>query len=138
MTGFVVDASVALAWCFEDEVTAESDALLDRARTDGVVVPAHWTLEVANTLLVAQRKQRIDSARAVAFAVRLQRLPISVDSRTHDLALSETHLLASTTGLSSYDAAYLELARRRGLPLATKDRRLASAASSAGVQVLPA
>lgn len=131
---FVLDASVALAWCFEDESTAETDDLLARLRTESVIAPSIWVFEIANALTVAQRRERIVEAKAVLFASTLQSLPIEVAPPP---PVASIMAIAVTHGLSAYDAAYLELAERTGLPLAALDGRLRAAALSVGVEVLP-
>ncbi|MFT4216611.1 MAG: type II toxin-antitoxin system VapC family toxin [Micropruina sp.] len=131
---FVVDASVTMAWCFEDEATEATDAVLDRLGSERARVPAIWPLEVANVLLVAQRRGRVSEAQVSRFVRLLAQLPIDVDDTGTDLvgllALGRTHQL------SSDDASYLLLAERTGLPLATLDERLSRAATSAGVPLL--
>jgi predicted nucleic acid-binding protein len=131
---FVVDASVSLAWLFEDEVSEQTDDLLDRLRDERALVPSLWTYEIANALTVAQRRSRITEAQARVLVETLQSLPIDrADSAPAGVLLA----LASKHRLSAYDAAYLELAERTGLALATLDDRLRAAAEAAGVQLLP-
>ena len=134
MASFVVDASVALAWCFDDEATAATDALLGRAAVEGVVVPALWFLEVANALLTAERRGRLTPEQTLEVLTRLAALPAERDSA----AVSPTAVLALARAqrLTAYDAAYLELAIRRGLPLATLDEELRRAGKAAGVPLL--
>lgn len=131
---FVIDTSVTMAWCFEDETTAGSEAVLESLQQDEAVVPSLWELEVTNVLLVAERRKRINEAQAARFVDLLTRLPIRIDSSPTDL----TAILAAGRrhGLSAYDAAYLVLAERLGAPLATLDRRLAAACEAAGVGLL--
>jgi predicted nucleic acid-binding protein len=135
---FVVDCSVALAWCFADEASAAGDALLERLKDEGGVVPALWHLEVGNVLLQAERRGRIAPADLAARVDLLRRLPIVTDGESTGRALVEVLALARAHRLTTYDAAYLELAARRGLPLATKDSELLEAAERIGVPVLPA
>jgi predicted nucleic acid-binding protein len=129
-----MDASVALAWCFEDEATEATDVVLDRLRNDEAAVPAIWPLEVANVLLVAERRDRLSEAQASRFLELLTQLPIDVDDAPHDLAAIVA--AGRRHELSSYDASYLVLAERLGAPLATLDRRLSKAAERAGVELL--
>lgn len=138
MTRFVLDASVTFAWCFQDEASAAADALLDRVERDGAMVPGVWPLEVANVLLVAERRRRITTAAADRFVDLVAALPIAVDDETAARALGDTIDLARRFGLTAYDAAYLELARRHRLPLATRDAELRKAAPGAGVKLLDA
>jgi predicted nucleic acid-binding protein len=131
---FVVDTSIAMAWCFEDEATQATDAVLNRLRDDHAVVPAIWPLEVANVLLVAERRGRLSEAQASRFLELLAQLPINVDDSPTDMAGIVATGRRHT--LSSYDASYLQLAERLGAALATLDKTLAKAASKAGVQLL--
>ncbi len=130
---FVLDASVALSWCFEDEGGDYALRVLDSLRTEEAVVPTLWTLEVSNGLLVAERKGRIDSATVTKFTRLLVSLPFAMDPAERGRAFGETRRLARTHGLTSYDAAYVELGVRLGVPLATLDAALAAAAEAEGV-----
>jgi predicted nucleic acid-binding protein len=133
----VLDCSVALSWCFEDEATPEADALLDRVRDEGALVPSLWHLELANVLLQAERRRRI-SAEDVATRLSLfAALPILTDPETMTRAWHDILSIARVEGLTTYDAAYLELAIRAGVPLLTKDGDLLAAAKRRGVAVLP-
>ena len=138
MNTFVLDCSVAVAWLLEDERIPEADELLDRL-DDGAqaVVPGLWRLELGNVLAGAERRNRITGTGIARCLGILARLPIETDPHTEERALRETLDLARREYLTTYDAAYLELAMRRGLPLATLDRPLARAARRAGVDVLP-
>lgn len=128
MTGFVLDASVAVAWCFDDESTPAAWALLDRLRSAPAHVPALWELEVGNILLGAERRRRITQARAAEFLGILGELDIRVDPEMPGRAFRDVLPLAREQRLTTYDATYLELAMRLGLPLATKDTALIGAA----------
>ena len=114
-----------------------TDALLERARDEGAVVPGLWPLELGNVLLQAVRQGRLDVAEATARLALLEELPIRIDDETVGRAWRETLTLARTEGLTTYDAAYLELALRRGLPLASRDRELRQAADRNGIALLP-
>ncbi len=133
---FVLDASVSLAWCFEDEETSYASEVFDRLRTDRALVPTIWPLEVANTLLVGERRGRLTLAMSTRFVRTLSGLSITVDDRTSSVALESVLGLSREQGLSAYDASYLELAAREGLPLATQDSRLQAAAERIGVEIL--
>ena len=135
---FVLDASVALAWCFEDEGSELAGAVLDRLLSSEAVVPHHWTLETANGLLSAERRGRLSGEDVAHFSRMLLDLPIAVDPVTRSAAFNATRRLARAQRLTLYDAAYLELAIRLGLPLATLDTRLGAAARAEGVQLLGA
>jgi predicted nucleic acid-binding protein len=133
---FVLDASVALAWAFEDEYVANSQDVLRRLRGESAVVPAVWPLEITNGLLVAQRRDCISMPDVLKFLGTLQQLAIRVDRAAE---LSSLNVLLSTAQghlLSVYDASYLELAYRAQLPLATMDERLRCAAQAAEVQLI--
>jgi len=133
---FVLGASVALAWCFEDKQTAEIMAVLDRVAVEGASAPQLWPLEVLNALLAAQRRRRLDAAGRREVLALLYRLPIAIDPDTATHVWSATQAIAESHDLAAYDAAYLELAMRLGLPLATLDRKLATAAGKVGVPLL--
>jgi predicted nucleic acid-binding protein len=133
---FVVDNSVALAWCFEDEQTDPILALLSRVADEGAVAPQLWPVEALNGLLGAERRGRIDRASRRRLAGFLRQLPIAIDDETTDHVWTVTAELAETYGLTAYDAAYLELAMRQGVPLATRDAALIEAARRAGVPLL--
>ncbi len=137
MSGFVIDASVALAWCFDDEATEATRALLDRFENEHAEVPSLWHLELANALVLGERNRRITPARTSEFIALIVGLPIVVDEQTPSHALSAALELARSERLSAYDASYLELAMRHGVPLATKDDALAKAALRVGVTLLP-
>jgi predicted nucleic acid-binding protein len=139
MAAFILDASVALAWCFEDEKTDWSEEVLERLRhSDRVNVPAHWAVEVANGLLMAARKKRIPPEQPQLLWDELSRLPIDPEPGLMITPIrgKEVLALAEKHGLTVYDAAYLELARRYQLPLATLDGNLRKAAQAAGVPLL--
>lgn len=137
MPAFVVDSSVALAWCFRDETTPETSRLLDIAGTEGAAVPNLFHLETTNVLLVAERRGRMSAADTADQIALLGSLPLAIDPHTAEEAAHATLSLARIHRLTAYDAAYLELALRRRLPLATRDAALAAAAMAAGVAVLP-
>ena len=138
MSEAVIDSSIALTWCFEDEATSETDALFERVRDEGAVVPSLWRLEVGNVLLQAEKRGRISAHDIAARLDLIAELPISVDQETTFRAWRETLAAARAERLTAYDAAYLELAERRGLPLMTLDGDLVAAAVRRGVVVLPA
>lgn len=123
-----------MAWCFADEATDATESVLDQFIDDVAIVPAIWPLEVANVILGAERRRRLTEAQASRFLELLQQLPINVDDVSTDLA----SVLAAGRRhkLSSYDASYLLLAERLGVPLATLDRHLGEAATRAGVKLL--
>lgn len=131
---FVLDCSATLPWVFGDETTPACDRLLDGLTGGGRAwVPALWHLELGNVLLGAQRRKRIDQAGIEAFLAQLAIYDISVDDQTMERAWQKTLDLALQHRLSTYDAAYLELALRRAIPLATLDSALITASRSCGV-----
>jgi predicted nucleic acid-binding protein len=133
LSQFVLDASAALPWLFEDEATPETEVLLDVVTVQGAVVPALWFLECANALATAERRGRVDPSRMAQNVDLLRRLPLQVDDTVPVRALDAALELARQHRLSAYDASYLDLALRRRLPLATGDARLRAAARAAGV-----
>jgi len=138
LTGIVVDASVALAWCFPDEASEYADAVLLALEGQSVLVPAVWPLEVANAVVVAERRKRITQPEVRRFVELLEGLMIHQDSLPVAGSVSNILPLAREYGLSAYDASYLEVAIRRNAPLATMDRELERAGRKAGVEVLEA
>lgn len=132
----VLDCSLALAWFFEDESTAETDALMARAGVQGVVVPALWWLEVANGFQMAVRRQRVTRDYRDASLATLASLAIETESGDERRLWAALLPLADRHRLTAYDAAYLELAMRRDLPLATLDRALRAAAQEERVELL--
>ena len=124
---FVVDASVVMSWCFADEADAYADGVLDRLAQDEALVPSIWPLEIGNVLLVAERRKRLSEADSARFLALLAELPIVVESEPPQRMLREILALARELDLSTYDAAYLDLAMRLGLPIATNDAALRKA-----------
>ncbi len=133
--GFVLDCSLTMAWCFDDEATPETDRIRDALAGVRAIVPSLWPIEVANAFLVGERRKRLDEARGRRFLSLLGHLPILVDDETAARAWADTGYLARARQLSAYDATYLELALRRGLPLACLDGKLKAAARAAGVLI---
>jgi predicted nucleic acid-binding protein len=133
---FVVDASVTLAWCFADETSELADRVLDRLDRDDAIAPAIWPLEVANGLRTAERRGRLDLADMAQVRGLLAALPVQVEGVPLDAALGEVTELARQLDLTAYDAAYLALAARRGLAMATVDDRLRRACERAGIELV--
>jgi predicted nucleic acid-binding protein len=131
---FVLDCSVAISWCLVDENNDYANAILAIMPDAEAFVPGIWSLEIANVLLVAERRNRMTQEQSKVAIALLQSLLIQVDMATDANALGVTLDLGRTVGLAAYDAAYLELALRLGLPLATLDTRLANAATLYGVE----
>ena len=134
---FVLDCSVTMAWCFEDQVTPYSETALEALSSGQALVPSVWPLEVANVLLVAERHGRMKPADSARFLSLLQGLPIAVDRETSEHAWNDVLHTAGEYRLSSYDGAYLDLSMRAGVQLATLDRRLRKAAEEAGLPLFP-
>jgi predicted nucleic acid-binding protein len=130
---FVLDASITACWAFDDEVHPETALAFDRMRAEEGVVPSLWWFEVRNTLIVSERRQRITESGTATFLRSLARLRLRVDRSPDENAILK---LARAHRLSVYDAAYLELAQREGLPLATLDADLRRAAASEGMAVV--
>lgn len=134
MSSFALDASVALSWCFEDEVSAYAELILDLlAKGAEAQVPAIWPLEVCNALLIAERRKRISTAALTYWIGKIVSLRIAISAPLPLRETAESIAIAREYGLTMYDASYLELARRSDLPLATIDRRLAAAARRFGI-----
>ncbi len=138
MPSLVLDCSVAVAWCFEDEATADLDALLDHVQREGATVPPLWTSEVANVLLLVCRRGRIGRETIQERLALLDMLPIEVDLLADGSVWYTSVLtLADAETLAFYDAVYLELAIRRGLHLASTDAELRRAARRRALIVTP-
>lgn len=130
----VLDASVALAWCFKDETSEYAARIIERVGGAGAHVPAIWPMEVGNAVLVAERRKRATPAETVEVLGLLRNLPIEVEPVAVDDVFGVVLTLARAHGLSVYDATYIELALRRALPLATVDRRLGDVAARVGLK----
>jgi predicted nucleic acid-binding protein len=133
VAAFVLDSSVSLAWYFKDEADPYADRVAARFPSVSAVVPGIWPLEVANAVVMGERRKRSTEAQATTWLGYLSSLPILVDDETNVRAWGDVVSLARRHHLSTYDAAYLELALRRGLPLATLDDKLQAAAQAVGV-----
>ena len=132
----VIDSSITLAWFFEDERSVAAEAVLRQVTESGAVAPSLWRLEVANALQMAVRRKRIDTAFRDASLADLSALEIAIDAETDRQAWTATLQLAERCRLTLYDAAYLELAQRLSLPLATLDQELRVAGKAIGVPLL--
>ena len=135
---FVLDCSVTMTWFFAHEATQATDAIQSRLAGEATAfVPLHWRLEVGNTLLGAERKTAKSQSETEHFLGLLSALSIETDGQTDTRALSNILSLARQHKLTSYDAAYLDLALSRGIPLATLDKELRAASKKLGVALLP-
>jgi predicted nucleic acid-binding protein len=132
----VLDASMTMAWLFVDEDESGAEAILRRVASSGAFVPSLWRLEIANAIRIAVRGKRIDPDYAERCFDRLRRLPIVVDGETDRHAWGRTRDLSSEHNITVYDAAYLELAVRRKLPLGSCDTDLIRAAKRVHIEVL--
>ncbi len=136
MQEFVIDNSVVMSWCFQDETNKYADDVLGLLEEGTAYVPAIWPLEVSNVLLVAERRRLLSQADSSRFISLLFELPIIVDQESPERMLSEILALAREYKLSSYDASYLDLAMRKGLPVATTDMNIIAAAKRSSVPII--
>jgi predicted nucleic acid-binding protein len=137
VTPFVLDASVALSWFFDDEFSPYSDSIAEIMPRSQAVVPIVWPLEMANGFLSAFRRGRLPEAKAPALIGAINRLRVDIDREIAPEVLTQAVLnVGLAHRVSAYDASYLELAMRRGIPLATQDERLMRAADAAGIDIL--
>lgn len=133
---FVIDASAMLSWCFDDEKPRNADPLMRRMVNGGMAAPAHFPLECTNILRVGERAKRLTQQKSSAFIALVESLRIEIDGETTRRAWSETLEVSRRAELTTYDAAYLELAIRRQATLVSKDRALLKAARANKVPVL--
>ena len=133
LVALVLDAATTVAWAFEDGANAYTDMVLEKLTEGQAWAPSLWPLEVGQALLLAERQGRLEQAATVQFLGLLEQLPIFVETERSELLLAEYLALARAQGLSMSKAAYLHLAMRRGLPLATTDAGLRQAARQVGV-----
>lgn len=137
MNRIVIDASVALSWCFPDEQTDSSMGVLDRLQSgERPLVPAFWAVEVLNTLLVGERKGRITAEQTATFLDTLKILNPALDYATLEQVAGPVQIICRDHRLTPYDALYVELAQRSGCPLATLDQPQREAAAALGVHCL--
>lgn len=122
-----------MSWCLDEVQAARTKSVLRGLETESAIVPILWAVEISNVLAVSERRKRIDEARITRFLARLSDLPIEVDAGGAEEAFVRLLPLARRHGMSAYDACYLELALRLGIPLATIDGGMAVAAGRAGV-----
>jgi predicted nucleic acid-binding protein len=132
----VLDCSVTIAWCLDEEASEEAYPLLLAIEEGGAVVPVIWPFEVANVLTVSERQGRLSALESTRFLGMLRRLSIDIEQEESHRVFAEVLAIARSQRLTVYDAAYLELAIRLSLPLATLDKALRTAARKLGVQEL--
>jgi len=135
MADFVIDTSVVMAWCFDDEESAYGDDVLKSLATAEAIAPAIWPLEIGNVLVVAERRKRLSKSAIIRFLDLLGELPIIVVQESPERMTKEILALARERQISTYDASYLDLAMRTGLPIATLDSGLKKAAVASGVPI---
>lgn len=135
---FVVDNSIVMTWCFQDQANDYADAVLNSMTDNVAIVPSVWPLEVLNVLLVAERRQRLEQTDSARFLALLAQLPILVDRSRLEERMGELLALGRANQLSSYDASYLDLAMRLGVPLATLDQKLIAAARNVAAPLFAA
>ena len=133
---FVIDASVSLGWVLKDETNPYADMVLEQVRREQGFVAPHWAMEVANGLLVAARRARITEADIAMAVGLLNSLPIVEHGLRPDVVFGPIRDLARSQSLTVYHAAYLHIAMIEGLPIATQDNALRTAASRVGVLLL--
>jgi predicted nucleic acid-binding protein len=138
MMAFVLDCSVAMSWCFEDQANDYAKWVLDSLLKNTAVAPAIWSYEVANVLISAERRKKIAPAASVRFLDLLAKLPITLFEESHLKLREAIHSVGQSYHLSAYDAAYLCLSMSRGLPLATLDGELRNACKRSGVKIFMA
>lgn len=137
MSGIVVDASIALSWCFPDEQTPLSLEVLDRLNVgEPALVPIFWSLEILNSLLVGERRGRISGDQTEAFLGSLRALRPTFDPVSLDQIFGPVQAICRDHRLTPYDALYVELAMRVQCPLATLDHAQKDAARALGVECL--
>ncbi len=129
----MLDASIAAYWALADEDHPTADVALDRTASDAMIVPSLWWFEIRNLLIMAERRKRFTAAKTSAFLEQMKRLELSIDSSPEEAKIFQ---LVRTHALTVYDASYLELAIRAGVPLATLDKKLATAAKSEGISLI--
>jgi len=133
---FVIDNSVVMSWCFKDETIQYADDILDILEVSTAFVPSIWPLEVGTVLLVAERKKILSEADSTLFIALLTELPIIIEQEPPERMIKEILALAREHKLSSYDASYLDLAMRKGIPIATMDNNLIAAAKRSHVPIV--
>ena len=135
MAFFVLDTSVTMAWCFQDENNPYADAVLESLAENTALAPEIWLLEVSNVIITAERRRRMTKADSARFQELLKELSIQIESSTQQRIFGENLDLAREQNLSTYDASYLELAMRSGCSIATLDKALRQAAERCGVAI---
>lgn len=132
---FVLDCSVTMAWCFEDETSDYTEAILDSLNAKSALVPVIWPLEVTNVLLMAMKRKRLSKIKAAAFFDRLNDLPIKLANSKPLSAMMSIFELGDERKMTSYDASYLDLALAHNIPIATMDKHLIVSAKASKIKI---
>ncbi len=132
---FIIDNSIVMSWCFKEQTNPLADTILGWLQEASAYVPSVWPLEVVNVLIAAERKALISKSDSIRFLRLLSQLPIRVQHESTEGLMKDTLGLARDHNLSSYDASYLDLAMKKGVPLATLDKKLRKAAKSVNVEL---
>ena len=135
MADFIIDKSVVMAWCFADEDTTYADEVLASLESSEAIAPAIWPLEIGNVLVVAERRKRLNESDSIRFLALINDLPIKVLQEPPERMTKEILALARERQISTYDASYLDLAMRKGLPIATQDSGLKKAAKKCKITI---
>jgi predicted nucleic acid-binding protein len=135
LNGIAIDASVALAWCFPDEASNYADSVLLALENQTVIVPTIWAVEITNALLVGERRKRIRQPEIRRFVDLLKGLSVVEERQKFAETVSNVLPLAREYDLSAYDAAYLDVAIRHEIPLATLDAAMQKACTAAGIEI---
>ena len=135
MSDFVIDNSVVMAWCFGDEKSAYADDVLGSLASAEAIAPSIWPLETGNVLVVAERRRRLNETDTIRFLALINELPINVIQEPPERMTKEILALAREKQISTYDASYLDLAMRKGLPIATQDSGLRKAAKACKIPI---
>lgn len=136
MKAFILDCSTTMAWCFADETNEQADTILNLLKDTKAFVPNIWSLEVINVLRVGERKKRISIDQSNNFISLINTLPIEIDMGVNELPNRKILEISRKYLLSAYDASYLELAIRKGIPFSSFDKILCAAAKKAGIDLL--
>lgn len=135
MADFVIDNSVVMAWCFGNEESGYADGVLESLESMQAIAPSIWPLETGNVLVVAERRKRLNKAAGIRFLALINDLPINVVQESPERMTKEILALARERHISTYDASYLDLAMRKGVPIATQDSGLKKAAKACEVPI---
>ncbi len=133
---FVLDCSVAVSWCFEDEYSKHAEEILTLLSSMKAIVPSIWPLEVSNVLCMSERHKRINNEKCNKFLDILSSLPIELDMGHTSMFNKRIISITNNQQISAHDASYIELALRYNIPLASFDKKLCVVAKSEGIKLL--